>query len=212
MWVVKIGGSLLDYPGLSDWLKLLCNYGAGKVVIVPGGGEFADQVRHQQSSWKFNDKIAHRMALRSMDQYGLMLTGTVKELSETLIPASTPDEILNTLSDSKIPVWMPTQMLDLDASIPQNWDMTSDSLAAWLAGALDADHLILIKMIASTVEYINSLSLEKDNIVDPLFRHYSKKAAFQTHILHADHSSKMKQMLLSENSSNIEKPSGSVIT
>ena len=45
MWVVKIGGSLSHDPMLRKWLVELCEVGGGRVVIVPGGGDFADKVR-----------------------------------------------------------------------------------------------------------------------------------------------------------------------
>ncbi len=47
--------------------KILSEEGAGKVVIVSGGGPFADQVRDAQKRWKFNDQQAHQIALHAMD-------------------------------------------------------------------------------------------------------------------------------------------------
>jgi aspartokinase-like uncharacterized kinase len=45
MWVVKLGGSLLGSPELPRWLDTLVKISDGKVLIVPGGGMFADAVR-----------------------------------------------------------------------------------------------------------------------------------------------------------------------
>ena len=72
MWVVKLGGSLCEQAPetspLRDWLDLLVCEGAGRVVIVPGGGKFADAVRGAQAQWCFDDLTAHNMALLAMSQ------------------------------------------------------------------------------------------------------------------------------------------------
>ena len=56
MWVIKLGGSLLSSESLKEWLSVIVKHGAGKLVIVPGGGIFADKVRDEQQKWKFDDK------------------------------------------------------------------------------------------------------------------------------------------------------------
>ena len=48
MWIVKLGGSLLGAEELTHWLELLARYSDGKIIIVPGGGIFADAVREAQ--------------------------------------------------------------------------------------------------------------------------------------------------------------------
>ena len=48
MWVVKIGGSLLGSPELERWLEVVAKHGDGKIIIVPGGGLFANAVRDAQ--------------------------------------------------------------------------------------------------------------------------------------------------------------------
>ena len=49
MWVVKLGGSLAYASELPRWLSALAEGAGGRAIIVPGGGPFADQVRHAQS-------------------------------------------------------------------------------------------------------------------------------------------------------------------
>ncbi len=141
--VVKLGGSLHTAPELADWLSAVANAG-GRVVLVPGGGPFADQVRVAQARWRFSDSMAHRMALLAMEQYGLMLCG----LASGLEPAASRDEIAVLLARGATPVWQPTKLCLNDPDIPENWDVTSDSLALWLAGVLDADAVALIKHAA----------------------------------------------------------------
>ncbi|MDZ7736033.1 MAG: hypothetical protein U5P41_07960 [Gammaproteobacteria bacterium] len=64
--VIKLGGSLLDSPRLAEWLGILAEHGAGRAVIVPGGGRYADAVRAAQAGQGFDDTTAHRRAMESM--------------------------------------------------------------------------------------------------------------------------------------------------
>ena len=138
--VVKIGGSLYCEPELAVWLKTLAAIDK-RIVIVPGGGPFADTVRQLQKQTGISDTTAHQMALLAMEQYGLLLC----DMQTGLTPANNQDEIFKALNKGKIPVWLPSQMCMHATGITQDWSMTSDSLAAWLASILDAESLILIK-------------------------------------------------------------------
>ena len=66
MWVVKIGGSVCADTLLPQWLDLLVKLGGGRVVVVCGGGSFADEVRRVQAHWAFDDLAAHNMAVLAM--------------------------------------------------------------------------------------------------------------------------------------------------
>src|SRR5580692_10060673 len=78
--VVKLGGSQAFSAHLSDWLDAVA-LGAGRVVIVPGGGPFADAVRTAQPAMGFDDRAAHHMALLAMEQFGCALAGLRRSLS-----------------------------------------------------------------------------------------------------------------------------------
>src|SRR5215510_16371000 len=67
--VVKLGGSYAHAAELKPWLAAIAAC-AGHVVLVPGGGPFADAVREAQARMGFDDRVAHRMALTAMAQYG----------------------------------------------------------------------------------------------------------------------------------------------
>ncbi len=138
--VVKLGGSLHDSPRLPDWLEALARAG-GRVILVPGGGPFADTVRAAQGRLGFSDATAHQMALLAMEQYGLLLCG----LNPGLRPAASPQAIAEIVARGLTPVWLPASMCRGVWDIPENWSVTSDSLAAWLAHHLGAEALALIK-------------------------------------------------------------------
>ncbi len=158
MWLIKLGGSLMNSKYLPEWLALLADHGSGKVVLVPGGGIFADQVRRAQTKWHFDDITAHQLALRAMEQYGLMLLS----LESRLCPANSIKAIRDVVKHGKVPVWFPCDMLATNHDIPASWEYTSDSLSLWLAKKLNYRHLVLIK----------SVKPEQDQCsIEELFRH-----------------------------------------
>ncbi|RUU28632.1 (5-formylfuran-3-yl)methyl phosphate synthase [Mesorhizobium sp. M6A.T.Ce.TU.016.01.1.1] len=138
--IVKLGGSTARAAEMENWIAAL----AGSrlpIVIVPGGGQFADQVRESQIYMDFSDTAAHAMAILAMEQFGQVIL----DRHERLVPARSLDEMVRALDEGKVPVWLPSSLALPAPDIPASWDMTSDSLAAWLAGKLGAKALLLIK-------------------------------------------------------------------
>jgi dihydroneopterin aldolase len=161
--IVKLGGSLAYTPHTAAWLEALAAWG-GPLILVPGGGPFADCVRTAQAAMGFNDKAAHRMALNAMGQFGIALAA----YSDAFTLAASRDELDSALSVGEIPVWLPEKMVLGASDVPACWEVTSDSLAAWLAWTYGARRLLLIK--ASDLATPGSArDLAADNIVDPLF-------------------------------------------
>lgn len=189
MWIVKIGGSLLGSPELSRWLEVLVKFSKGHVIIVPGGGLFADAVREAQNLTNASDAIAHQLALLAMDQFGLLLAG----MNDGLVTASSELEIAERGWQHRAMVWLPSQMILADQSIPQNWQVTSDSLSAWLANKLGAEQLILVKsksLISYQKENVcHPQLLADDDLIDSQLMHYIAGKKYQTWLLHkADYS------------------------
>jgi len=147
-----------------DWIDAIAGC-AGRAVIVPGGGPFADLVRGAQARMRFDDRAAHRMALLAMEQYACAITS----LHERLSLADSSDAIRRSLIDGRVPVWLPSRMA-LDATeIPQSWDVTSDSLAAWLAGKIKAERLLLAKHVEPAHGTTRVADLAARDIVDKAF-------------------------------------------
>jgi aspartokinase-like uncharacterized kinase len=189
MWVVKIGGSLLGSPELLRWLALFVQFSDGKVVIVPGGGLFADSVREAQQISNTSDAVAHQLALLAMDQFGLLLAGMNPELAT----ASSELEIAERGWQHRGIVWLPSKMVLADDSIPKNWQVTSDSLSAWLANKLGAEQLILVKsksLVSYQKEAPSKLQhLVDDELIDSQLMHYIAGKDYQTWVLNkADYS------------------------
>ena len=140
--VVKLGGSFAFSVHLRAWIEAIAAC-AGRVVIVPGGGPFADTVRSAQLRMGFDDRAAHDMAILAMEQYGRALASLDRRLS----PADSTEAIRRDLDAGRVPVWMPARMTRLANDIAPSWDLTSDSLAAWLAGTIGARRLFLVKHV-----------------------------------------------------------------
>jgi len=178
MWIVKLGGSLIGSPALKAWLDKLVQFGDGKVVIVPGGGLFADAVRNAQSKTGVDDETAHQMALVAMDQYASLMTG----LNPKLALASSELEIAECGWQHRAIVWKPSAMVLAEECLPKTWDLTSDSLAAWLAAKLNAEHLLVVKSVASQVGF-GIEDLEANGMLDACFSSYVLNKAFKTWLL-----------------------------
>jgi len=83
-----------------------------------------------------NDAVAHELALLAMDQFGLLLAG----INPGIVTASSELEIAERGWQHRAIVWLPSKMVLADDSVPKNWHVTSDSLSAWLANKISANH------------------------------------------------------------------------
>ncbi|MDP9647445.1 MULTISPECIES: amino acid kinase family protein [Paraburkholderia] len=191
MWVVKIGGSLSHEPALRQWLIELCEVGGGRVVIVPGGGDFADKVRQYQSEWSFDDLAAHNMCLLAMTQYALLMQGVLPEL----VLASSEAKIRRALRDGHVAVWVPTALMRDTPDAMSNWDTTSDSLAAWLSTMLNAERLIVVKSCPILGnERLETLAAA--GVVDRSFVDYVNEANYVVELFNKDNVELMRDRLL----------------
>jgi len=193
MWVVKLGGSLASDPALlRRWLEVLAAGGAGKVVIVPGGGVFADQVREAQATLGFSDSAAHRMAILAMEQFALMLAG----MAHGLTPAESDEQVRQVLRRGGVAVWLPATMTFGNPEIPETWDVTSDSLAAWLALRLGAERLVLVKSCAMPGGDATPEELRRLGIVDTAFPDFMRGARYPVRALSKEDHPTMRAWLM----------------
>ncbi len=140
--VVKVGGGLANEAG-DDALRALCTAIAEAgarhpLLVVPGGGEFADAVRDHDRRFGLDARAAHRMAILAMDQFGWALA--------ELIPGAALRTDLAT--DRGVAILLPAALLAEREPLPAAWAVTSDSIAAWVAGAAGAARLVLVKPVA----------------------------------------------------------------
>jgi dihydroneopterin aldolase len=176
--VIRIGGSFAGSTHLPAWLDAIAVQ-AGRVVVVPGGGPFADAVRKAQPDMGFDDRAAHRMALLAMEQYGAALAS----LRTGWIVASSAAGIRRALADGKVPVWAPSRMVLCAKDVSWSWDVTSDSLAAWLAGRLGARRLLLVKHVEPEADELRASDLAARGVTDPAFPGFLRGSGVETFLV-----------------------------
>jgi aspartokinase-like uncharacterized kinase len=155
--IVKVGGGLLSRAGAFELVTgALAAFGKGRrLLVIPGGGPFAQAVRELVRRVKVSDEAAHWMAVLGMDQYAHALT----ERTPGAVLVEQVPEVDAALAAGLVPVLAPYRWLRAADPLPHSWNATSDSVAAWVAGAVGAKRIVLIKPAKG----------ETSKVVDPLF-------------------------------------------
>lgn len=176
--LLKAGGSLYHCPELpavaAAWSKLAQTQ---RLLLLPGGGPFTHQVRVADTRFHLNDSAAHWMAILGMDQYAYLLADLIPQavLVRDLVAAG------DACAAGRLAVLAPSALLlELDP-LPHCWQITSDSVAAWLAGHADIRLLVLLKSVAGVYQpngqdntptllrRISRQTLAREDVVDPSF-------------------------------------------
>jgi aspartokinase-like uncharacterized kinase len=141
--VVKVGGGLAAIPGaLGAACAAVTDLARRhRVVVVPGGGPFADAVREFDRREGLGDDAAHWMAILATDQYAHLLAQRI----ERAVLVEERGGIGPAVGAGRPAVLAPYRWMRSADVLPHSWDATSDSVAAFIAGALDAEHLVLVK-------------------------------------------------------------------
>ena len=139
--VIKIGGSLGANPPV---LRKLCEtIGAlaekYQLLVVPGGGEFADVVREIDKRYSLSPSAAHRMAILGMDQYGLLL----RDITPNSREVQTLAEARSVSQAGEVPILLPSLLIFGEKPFEASWNVTSDSIAAYVANRVNAPRLVL---------------------------------------------------------------------
>lgn len=173
--VVKLGGSLLAdaaLPSLVDALADLAKHKA--VVVVPGGGAFADAVRVSCARHEPGESTAHWMAILAMDQHAHLLAG----IAPTARIVQGHEDIAATVARGRLAILAPFAWLRIEDPLPHGWHVTSDSIAAWVAARLGAGRLVLLKSVEGVLDTHGEIAAETDlgspalaGIVDAYFAH-----------------------------------------
>jgi dihydroneopterin aldolase len=162
--VVKLGGSVVRSGALASWLEVIAGADI-PVVIVPGGGALADEVRSCQQQLGFGEASSHRMALLAMDQLAWAVAGVRPGFE-----VGTAEEALRAiLGRGLVAVWAPSALIAERTDIEATWRLTSDSLAVWLAGKLGAERCYLIKSVAAARGTRSAQALAAEGVVDEAF-------------------------------------------
>lgn len=133
-WVVKIGGSLFPHYSINLAQELL----GEDVLIICGGGQLANQIREYHHELNFSPTASHKTAILCMDILGMLLADKVKG-AEAVRSLEEAKKILN---EGKLPVLIPSMLLEYLDPLEHSWRVTSDSISLYLSDLLDAKLLI----------------------------------------------------------------------
>ncbi len=153
MRVVKVGGSLLDWPllgtKLQSWLTQSDSFGAipPPTLMVIGGGALADVLREADRIHKLGQEASHWLCIRALQVSAALLARLIPEA----ILVESPMAFQQSGSANKIGILEPLPFLTQweaqgrQPQLPHCWEVTSDSIAAFAAAVCAADELVLLK-------------------------------------------------------------------
>jgi len=151
--VVKMGGSLI---GQAKEIITVIQESHRPILVVPGGGPFADMVR----SYNLPDDTAHWMAIAAMDQFGWYIASLGLEPCNSLI------------LQKRHQVLLPYCLMRERDPLPHTWEVSSDTIAAWIASEMGAE-LAVLKSVDGICSHGNIIPLLREPVicdeVDPHF-------------------------------------------
>ena len=130
--VVKLGGSLINSaPNIVNKLTEYSESSKDReisIIIVPGGGIFADSIRNASKRYDIGEVASHWMATLAMEQYGYYLIDKTGACGVNSI-----DDLPNGVS-----ILLPYRLLKNRDELSHSWNVTSDTIAAWVANMISA--------------------------------------------------------------------------
>jgi hypothetical protein len=206
--IVKVGGSLGKGPGLVPLMKTLVKLGTRHdILVIPGGGLFADAIRDYDRRYGLDSRAAHWMAILAMDQFAHLIS--------SLVPKTC---LIRNLKDAQrarekklLPVLLTYDLLWEKDDLPNSWDLTSDSIAAWVAIGAKSCRLVLLKSVdgifapgknkfktqtsEALLKGINIKQLNDSKIVDPYLASLVEKSRLDLWLINGNHPERISQLL-----------------
>jgi hypothetical protein len=152
--IVKVGGSLLDWPplprALQKWLK---EQPPAFNVLLCGGGAFADEVRRLDERFDLGDETAHALAIGAMSLTARLLAALLGAMLDEERPLTSYADLVEYCRrhQAGLVVCDVADFLAGDEQrlpgtvLPHDWTVTSDAIAHRLAETIFADELVLLK-------------------------------------------------------------------
>jgi len=155
----KIGGKILeDFENLNSTISQLTQLFNEslfeKIIIIPGGGSFANFIRRIYNQLKFTEEIAHWMGIISMNYNGLELSKKFPNLQVV--------ESYEKLKENRknICIFLPYEFIKENDELPHSWDVTSDSISLFVGKQLELNECYLIKDVDGVLNKKNQVIKE----------------------------------------------------
>ncbi len=201
MILIKIGGSLLyNSKTLLKKLKdFAINYNK-KIVIVPGGGIFADVVREVDKNLRLSPSLSHKLAIKSMDFVGEIYSelGNIKSYSTLFdLKREIPNEKIGIILPSKI-------LLSIDLA-EHSWNITSDSLSLYIGKLLNVKDIIIATNVDgiyknnNLLKEVNASEIDEWTSVDIAFPKLLKKFKMNAYIVNGKYPERVIDIINNKN-------------
>ncbi len=169
MILCKVGGSLLDWPEFPDRLRDFLDQLNAPVVLLTGGGSCADLVRQWDHIFNLEEERSHRLAIGTMSLTASLVTSVLaksclvknqQQLEMAIVQQLTP--VLDAVS------WVDQLEMAAKIKLRHHWNITSDSVALWLAAELGIEHLFLLKSV-DFPDGLNIQAASDEGVIDAGF-------------------------------------------
>ena len=158
--IAKIGGKIFEnHENLENTLSQFKNLlfekkQIDKVILIPGGGSYANFIRNLDAKLKISDDLSHWMAIFAMNWNGIAISQKYPDLKCI--------NYINELKESKelISIFLPFDFLYQTDELPHSWDITSDSITLYIASQLGLKECYLIKDVDGIISSKNKLLRE----------------------------------------------------
>lgn len=141
-WMIKVGGSLFpeNAIALCKAIKIFMDSKKfnQRIMLICGGGEFANKIRGYDSELNFSDSSTHNTAIMCMDIVGTLLADKV----EDFITVKSIEEADLMCDQNKIPVLLPSTLIEKLDPLEHSWRVSSDSIACFISNLVKAKLLI----------------------------------------------------------------------
>lgn len=195
--VVKVGGGLARVAGDAALVRLCRTLAEAAAVhpllVVPGGGDFANAVRDHDRRFHLDAATADRMAVLGMDQFGWLLAD--------LIPGAAVSTDVRAARaqarEGRVALLLPAGALARETPLERTWGVTSDSIAAWVAGVAGAGRLVLVKGVdvPRAKVTLDALSVELPALVDDYFSRALRSASVEAWLVDGRHPERLLTLL-----------------
>ena len=171
--VLKLGGSLLDLADLPDRLRaVFAKLDGDQPLLICGGGDAANVVRRWHDAHGLDEEQSHLLAMESIRLNQRLLLTLMPELE--LVSNRAAAE--SAWTRGRVPLLDLMSFVSIEEAahdtgvkpLPHTWNVTSDSLSAWVTIRWPASRLVLLKSVE--LPPIESLSQATEaGLVDDFF-------------------------------------------
>jgi aspartokinase-like uncharacterized kinase len=213
--VIKIGGNMLvnHFDTIEPLFKTITGLGRHhRLVVTPGGGTLADEVRRMYRDLNLSELTAHNMAILAIDQMAFMINQFL-ERSQIVFD---PSDARRTTKGHQIAIIAPFRLMHNRDPLPHSWSVTSDAIAAYIARTMRAEKLILVKDVdgiysddpkkvsnAALIEKTTASelieSMSEPTCIDKMVPRILRNSRVRAHIVNGLHPERVESIIKGEN-------------